>query len=131
MELFKYRHPLTITGSTGFEVDGGDNIDGLSNDELTFTIGQAVATTSDVVFNKITPDSIIVGSTESTHIVLADKSVSASNGALTQTAGDYFNISGDLTAPNLTLNGSLTVNKLEDALYSNPASADNTPAVPV
>ena len=116
MALFKYRHPLTITGSTGFEVDGGDNIDGLSKDELTFTIGQAVATTSDVVFNKITPDSIIVGSTESTHIVLADKSVSASNGALTQTAGDYFNISGDLTAPNLILNGSLIVNKLEVAL---------------
>ena len=116
MALFKYRHPLTITGSTGFEVDGGDNIDGLSKDELTFTIGQAVATTSDVVFNKITPDSIIVGSTESTHIVLADKSVSASNGALTQTAGDYFNISGDLTAPNLTLNGSLTVKKLEVVL---------------
>ena len=116
MALFKYRHPLTITGSTGFEVDGGDNIAGFSKDELTFTIGQAVATTSDVVFNKITPDSIIVGSTESTHIVLADKSVSASNGALTQTAGDYFNISGDLTAPNLTLNGSLTVKKLEVVL---------------
>jgi len=114
--LFKYRHPLIVSGSTGFDVDGGDNIDGLSRDELTFTIGQDVATTSDVVFNQVTPNSIIIGSIDSTHIVLADKSVSASNGALTQTAGEYLNISGDLTVPNVTLTGNLVVDKIEVSL---------------
>ena len=115
--LFQFRNPLTFSGSSGVTVnDPGVNITGVDRKNFTWSIGQAVEKTSDVVFNQVTPDSIIIGSTDSTHIVFTDKSVSASNGTLTQTAGDYFNISGDLTVPNLTLTGQFSTAKIEAAL---------------
>jgi len=115
--LFQFRNPLTFSTSTGVTVnDAGVPITGVDKKNFTFSIGQGVAVTSDVVFNQVTPDSIIIGSTDSTHIVLADKTISASNGTLTQTAGDFFNISGDLTVPNLTLTGDFSTAKIEASL---------------
>ena len=115
--LFQFRNPLTFSGSSGVTVnDAGVDITGVDKKNFTFSIGQAVAATSNVVFNQVTPDSIIIGSTDSTHIVFADKSVSASNGTLTQTSGEFFNISGDLTVPNLTLTGQFSTAKIEASL---------------
>ena len=102
--LFQFRNPLTFSGSSGFTVnDPGVNITGVDKKDFTFSIGQDVSVTSDVVFNQVSPDKIIIGSVDSTHIVWTDKSVSASNGTLTQTAGEFFNISGDLTVQSLEI----------------------------
>ena len=88
--LFQFRNPLTFSGSSGVTVnDAGVDITGVDKKNFTFSIGQAVAATSNVVFNQVTPDSIIIGSTDSTHIVFADKSVSASNGTLTSSTFDF------------------------------------------
>ena len=115
--LFQFRNPLTFSGSSGFTVNNpGVNITGVDRKDFVFSIGQDVSSTSDVVFNQVTPDKIIIGSVDSTHIVWTDKSVSASNGTLTQTAGEFFNISGDLTVPNLTLTGEFTTDKIEALL---------------
>ena len=115
--LFQFRNPLTFSGSSGFTVNNpGVNITGVDRKDFVFSIGQDVSSTSDVVFNQVTPDKIIIGSVDSTHIVWTDKSVSASNGTLTQTAGEFFNISGDLTVPNLTLTGEFTTDKIEAQL---------------
>jgi len=114
--LFQFRNPLVFSGSYIDITNAGVNITGVASQDFNFSIGQAVETTSDVAFNDITPDSVLIGSRDSTHIVLADKTVSASNGTLTQTHGEFFNISGDLTVPNLTLTGRFTTEKIEASL---------------
>jgi len=114
--LFQFRNPLIFSGSNIDITDAGANITGVDKADFTFSIAQAVESTSDVVFNDITPTGVLIGSRDSTHIVLSHKSVSASNGTLTQTHGDFFNISGDLTVPNLTLTGHFTTEKIEASL---------------
>ena len=51
MPLFKFRNPFRVSGSTGFLVSNTDVIDGLTKQSVALSIGQAVETTSDVVFN--------------------------------------------------------------------------------
>lgn len=114
--LFQFRNPLVFSGSNIDITNAGVNITGIDKQDFTFSIAQEVESTSDVAFNDITPDSVLIGSRDSTHIVLSHKSVSASNGTLTQTHGDFLNISGDLTVPNLTLTGRFTTEKIEASL---------------
>ena len=114
--LFQFRNPLVFSGSNIDITNAGVNITGVDKKDFSFSIGQTVETTSDVAFNEITPTGVLIGSRDSTHIVLADKTVSASNGTLTQTHGEFFNISGDLTVPNLTLTGLFSTAKIEASL---------------
>ena len=78
--LFQFRNPLTFSGSSGFTVNNpGVNITGVDRKDFVFSIGQDVSSTSDVVFNQVTPDKIIIGYVweKSTGLTLAGRGPTA------------------------------------------------------
>ena len=50
-----FKNPLVFTDGTGFNVEPNSELFAEIRETITFSIGQSVATTSNVVFNQITP----------------------------------------------------------------------------
>ena len=123
MPLFKFRNPFRVSGSTGFLVSNTDVIDGLTKQSVALSIGQAVETTSDVVFNDIDqPTSVIIG-TPAQNIVLSYASIS---GSITQIHGDSFVVSESLSAlTDMNVNGNITARKLEATLTGSQTLYDS------
>ena len=123
MPLFKFRNPFRVSGSTGFLVSNTDVIDGLTKQSVALSIGQAVETTSDVVFNDIDqPTSVIIG-TPAQNIVLSYASIS---GSITQIHGDSFVVSESLSAlSDMNVNGNITARKLEATLTGSQTLYDS------
>ena len=123
MPLFKFRNPFRVSGSTGFLVSNTDVIDGLTKQSVGLSIGQAVETTSDVVFNDIDqPTSVIIGSSAQ-NIVLSYASIS---GSVTQTFGDSFVVSESLSAlSDMSVIGNITAQKIEATLTGSQTLYDS------
>ena len=123
MPLFKFRNPFRVSGSTGFLVSNTDVIDGLTKQSVALSIGQAVETTSDVVFNDIDqPTSVIIG-TPAQNIVLSYASIS---GSVTQIHGDSFVVSESLSAlTDMSVVGNITAQKIEASLTGSQTLYDS------
>ena len=123
MPLFKFRNPFRVSGSTGFLVSNTDVIDGLTKQSVALSIGQAVETTSDVVFNDIDqPTSVIIG-TPAQNIVLSYASIS---GSVTQIHGDSFVVSESLSAlTDMSVVGNITAQKIEASLTGSQTFYDS------
>tara|TARA_X000001382_G_scaffold129178_1_gene120538 strand:+ start:1176 stop:2864 length:1689 start_codon:yes stop_codon:yes gene_type:complete len=102
---------LTLSQGTGVTVSPNNlSFDGSSTGIATFTIGQAVATTSDVVFNSVSASSVILGDTR-----IENSSITSNNLSLT---GSLTN-TGDLTVNgNATIAGTITAQELKTVFVS-------------
>ena len=102
---------LTLSQGLGVTITPNNlSFDGGSTGVATFAIGQAVATTSDVVFNSVSASSFVLGSTriEDSSITSNDLTVT---GSLTNT--------GDLTVNgNATIAGTITAQELKTVIVS-------------
>ncbi len=123
-----FKNPLVFTDGTGFNVEPNSELFAEIRETITFSIGQSVATTSNVVFNQITPtnligtdDLTILGSltaekieTEVTQSVTLFESGSTQFG---DTSDDTHQFSGSLSS-----SGSLNLNNYELNEISNDTS---------
>ena len=102
---------LTLSQGTGVTVSPNNlSFDGSSTGIATFAIGQAVATTSDVVFNSVSASSVILGDTR-----IENSSITSNNLSLT---GSLTN-TGDLTVNgNATIAGTITAQELKTVFVS-------------
>jgi len=103
-----FKNPLVFTDGTGFNVEPNSELFAEIRETITFSIGQSVATTSNVVFNQITPTNqkIII---DDGGMILQNNAIS---GSFTLT-GDM-NVSSNLIGTDdLTILGSLTAEKIE------------------
>tara|TARA_B100000287_G_scaffold18656_1_gene18683 strand:+ start:1866 stop:3347 length:1482 start_codon:yes stop_codon:yes gene_type:complete len=113
MALFKFRNPFKVAESTGVSVSNLDEFAGSQQQSTTISIGQEVEVTSDVTFNDVSPTKIIIGGSTQ-NIVLSYGSIS---GSITQTYGDSFVVSENLTAQSdMTVVGNITAQKIESSL---------------
>jgi len=112
---FQYKKPLVVKLGTG--VSGSRNgVDfttreffGKNDQNVTLLIGQEVATASNVQFNNITSSNGIKLGDDS--LFLGDGFISSSNSVVAHTGSIV--VTGNVTAPTITLNDQLTYGKLE------------------
>ena len=105
-----FTEPLIFQNGTGFVINP-NNTEIFSNQTVVFSIGQAVETTSDVVFNQITvtADKFIIDNGD---LLLKDGQVTGSLSISSNTT-----ISNDLTgSANLIISGTLSAEKIETEL---------------
>lgn len=102
---------LTLSQGTGVTISPNNlSFDGGSTAIATFAIGQAVATTSDVVFNSVSASSVILGDTR-----IENSSITSNNLSLT---GSLTN-TGDVTVNgNATIAGTITAQELKTVFVS-------------
>jgi len=105
-----FKEPLVIEAGTGVTVNlGGTELFGKQARSVDISIGQAVAKTSDVVFNQLTVSPVII---DAGTLQLNGNEIT---GSFTQTGA--FTISSNLTNNgNLTVDGTLTAQQIETAL---------------
>ena len=112
--IFKLNNPLIISSSTGVTTRANGDLfvskefDGLQDNLINVSIGQAVETGSSVTFDSVTldPNTMTIGN-ESKNIVLKDGSISGSLNGLQ--VKNNLTISGDTTTiGTTTFNGSLS-----------------------
>jgi len=107
MANFILREPLTLTDGTGFDVDPNSEIKAESspNTEITFTLPQAVGSSSNVEFNEVTSSNLITLNNDS--LVIRNNELSAS---VTQT-GNFITSTDYILTGSLTVGGILTAEK--------------------
>ena len=112
--IFILKNPLTIELGTG--VTGNSNgesfstreIRGLVDENITLSIGQAVATSSNVQFSNVTSSKVV----KAGNLFLGEGFISSSTGLVSHTGSIV--ITQELTGSgNMTLNGRLTATKIE------------------
>ena len=111
----KYNNPLTLEAGTGITGSvNGENfttrrIEGLVDENVVINIGQAVETTSNTTFNDVTSSNVVKVGDDS--LFLGDGFISSSNSVVAHTGSVV--VTGNTTAPSMTLNGKLTAQKFE------------------
>ena len=114
MPNFIFKSPLVISGSTGVETSLVGETQAVTSDPIEFSIGQSVATGSDVTFNIVSGSTSFIVGTDAQNMVLAYQSISGSTILLD---GEEFNITENLITENdLTITGKLSAQKIESAL---------------
>ena len=111
----KYNNPLTLEAGTGITGSvNGENfttrrIEVLVDENVVINIGQAVETTSNTTFNDVTSSNVVKVGDDS--LFLGDGFISSSNSVVAHTGSVV--VTGNTTAPSMTLNGKLTAQKFE------------------
>ena len=102
---------LTLSQGTGVTLTP-DNVgfDGSNTTATTFSIGQAVATTSNVIFNAVSASSILIGNT-----TIENSSITSTNLSLTGSLTNTGNITVD---GNATILGTLTAQEIKTEVVS-------------
>ena len=113
MPTFKLSNPIIFENGTGLDIDkSGEELFVDTRTAVNIAIGQAVGSCSNVQFNQITTDPLII---DNGTLILRDNAISGSS--ITQT-GDL-KVTQGLTLPNsykLTIDGILTAEKIESQL---------------
>ena len=110
MADISFKEPIVIEASTGVTVNlSGTELFGKQARSVDISIGQAVAKTSDVVFNQLTTSPVII---DNGNLRLNSNTIT---GSFTQTGNLIFS-SNFTNNGNLTVDGTLTVEKIESAL---------------
>jgi len=105
-----FKEPIVIEASTGVTVNlSGTELFGKQARSVDISIGQAVAKTSDVVFNQLTTSPVII---DNGNLRLNSNTIT---GSFTQT-GNLIVSSNFTNNGNLTVDGTLTAEKIESAL---------------
>jgi hypothetical protein len=105
-----FKEPIVFQASTGVTVNlSGTELFGKQARSVDISIGQAVAKTSDVVFNQLTTSPVII---DNGNLRLNSNTIT---GSFTQTGNLIFS-SNFTNNGNLTVDGTLTVEKIESAL---------------
>ena len=102
---------LTLSQGTGVTLTPNNvGFDGSNTTATTFSIGQAVATTSDVIFNAVSASSILIGNT-----TIENSSITSTNLSLTGSLTNTGNITVD---GNATILGTLTAQEIKTEVVS-------------
>ena len=102
---------LTLSQGTGVTLSPNNvGFDGSNTTATTFSIGQAVATTSDVIFNAVSASSILIGNT-----TIENSSITSTNLSLTGSLTNTGNITVD---GNATILGTLTAQEIKTEVVS-------------
>ena len=110
MAVTSFREPIVIEGGTGVTVNlSGTELFGKQARSVNISIGQAVAKTSDVVFNQLTTTPVII---DAGTLRLDSNTIT---GSFTQTGNLIFS-SNFTSNGNLTVDGTLTAPQIETAL---------------
>ena len=110
MADISFKEPIVIEASTGVTVNlSGTELFGKQARSVDISIGQAVAKTSDVVFNQLTTSPVII---DNGNLRLNSNTIT---GSFTQTGNLIFS-SNFPNNGNLTVDGTLTAEKIESAL---------------
>ena len=110
MADISFKEPIVFQASTGVTVNlSGTELFGKQARSVDISIGQAVAKTSDVVFNQLTTSPVII---DNGNLRLNSNTIT---GSFTQTGNLIFS-SNFTNNGNLTVDGTLTVEKIESAL---------------
>ena len=110
MADISFKEPIVIEASTGVTVNlSGTELFGKQARSVDISIGQAVAKTSDVVFNQLTTSPVII---DNGNLRLNSNTIT---GSFTQTGNLIFS-SNFTNNGNLTVDGTLTAEKIESAL---------------
>ncbi len=110
MADISFKEPIVIEASTGVTVNlSGTELFGKQARSVNISIGQAVAKTSDVVFNQLTTSPVII---DNGNLRLNSNTIT---GSFTQT-GNLIVSSNFTNNGNLTVDGTLTAEKIESAL---------------
>jgi hypothetical protein len=105
-----FKEPIVFQASTGVTVNlSGTELFGKQARSVDISIGQAVAKTSDVVFNQLTTSPVII---DNGNLRLNSNTIT---GSFTQTGNLIFS-SNFTNNGNLTVDGTLTAEKIESAL---------------
>jgi len=105
-----FKEPIVFQASTGVTVNlSGTELFGKQARSVDISIGQAVAKTSDVVFNQLTTSPVII---DNGNLRLNSNTIT---GSFTQT-GNLIVSSNFTNNGNLTVDGTLTAEKIESAL---------------
>ena len=114
MPNFIFKSPLVISGSSGVETSLVGETRAVTSAPIEFSIGQSVATGSNVEFNIVSGSTSFTVGTDAQNIVLAYQSISGSTILLD---GEEFNITENLITENdLTITGKISAQKIEAAL---------------
>jgi len=112
---FKYKNPLTlelgigVSGSINGETIRTREIQGLEDENVTLSIGQAVETTSNTTFNAVTSSNTIKIGDDS--LFLGDGFISSSNSVVAHTGSIV--VTGNVVVPTMTTNGQLDYGSFE------------------
>ena len=110
MANISFKEPIVFQASTGVTVNlSGTELFGKQARSVDISIGQAVAKTSDVVFNQLTTSPVII---DNGNLRLNSNTIT---GSFTQTGNLIFS-SNFTNNGNLTVDGTLTAEKIESAL---------------
>ncbi len=110
MADISFKEPIVFQASTGVTVNlSGTELFGKQARSVDISIGQAVAKTSDVVFNQLTTSPVII---DNGNLRLNSNTIT---GSFTQT-GNLIVSSNFTNNGNLTVDGTLTAEKIESAL---------------
>ncbi len=110
MADISFKEPIVFQASTGVTVNlSGTELFGKQARSVDISIGQAVAKTSDVVFNQLTTSPVII---DNGNLRLNSNTIT---GSFTQTGNLIFS-SNFTNNGNLTVDGTLTVEKIESTL---------------
>ncbi len=110
MADISFKEPIVFQASTGVTVNlSGTELFGKQARSVNISIGQAVAKTSDVVFNQLTTSPVII---DNGNLRLNSNTIT---GSFTQT-GNLIVSSNFTNNGNLTVDGTLTAEKIESAL---------------
>ncbi len=110
MADISFKEPIVIEASTGVTVNlSGTELFGKQARSVNISIGQAVAKTSDVVFNQLTTSPVII---DNGNLRLNSNTIT---GSFTQT-GNLIVSSNFTNNGNLTVDGTLTAEKIDSAL---------------
>ena len=110
MANISFKEPIVFQASTGVTVNlSGTELFGKQARSVDISIGQAVAKTSDVVFNQLTTSPVII---DNGNLRLNSNTIT---GSFTQT-GNLIVSSNFTNNGNLTVDGTLTAEKIESAL---------------
>jgi len=102
---------LTLSQGTGVTLSPNNvGFDGSNTTATTFSIGQAVATTSDVIFNTVSASSISIGDT-----TISNSSITSTNLSLT---GSLTNTGNITVEGNATVLGTLTAQEIKTEVVS-------------
>ena len=102
---------LTLSQGTGVTLSPNNvGFDGSNTTATTFSIGQAVATTSDVIFNAVSASSILIGNT-----TIENSSITSTNLSLT---GSLTNTGNITVEGNATILGTLTAQEIKTEVVS-------------
>jgi len=110
---FKYKNPLTlevgtgVTGSINGENLTSHEIQGLVDENVVISVGQAVETTSNTTFNNVTSSNVL----QAGNLFLGDGFISSSNSVVAHTGSVV--VTGDITTPSMTINGQLNAPDFE------------------